>query len=63
MVISTLLILYMIDNLLNAMINPIFMVAGGGLAATAIKGVKVENGYSEEKSLPLYEFTYKTRFI
>ncbi|MBF0119513.1 MAG: O-antigen ligase domain-containing protein [Desulfobacterales bacterium] len=30
-VLSVLLILYMIDNLLNAMINPIFTVAAGGL--------------------------------
>ena len=29
---GVLLILYMIDNLLNAMINPVFMVAAGGLA-------------------------------
>jgi len=63
MAISTLLILYMIDNLLNAMVNPIFMVAGGGLAAIAIRGVKVENEDFEEESLPLYEFSYRTRFI
>jgi hypothetical protein len=31
-VLAVLLGLYMIDNLLNAMINPIFMVAAGGLA-------------------------------
>jgi hypothetical protein len=31
-VLAVLLVIYMIDNLLNAMINPIFMVAAGGLA-------------------------------
>jgi len=31
-VLAVLLVIYMIDNLLNAMINPVFMVAAGGLA-------------------------------
>lgn len=61
--ISALLILYMIDNLLNAMVNPIFMVAAGGLSATAIKAVKIENENDEKESVLLYEFGYKTRFI
>ena len=41
---AILLGLYMLDNLLNAMINPIFMVAAGGI--TGLVGTPMdESGY------------------
>jgi hypothetical protein len=46
-VLSILLVLYMIDCLLNAMVNPIFTVAAGGLT-----GLKKERGYSEAINTP-----------
>ncbi len=41
MVLATLMGLYMIDNLLNAMINPIFMVVAGGL--TGLQKENIQN--------------------
>lgn len=58
---AVLLILYMVDNLLNAMINPIFMLAAGGLA-----GLDGQEQYATEEVpdyLPAPHAAYKPRFI
>jgi len=52
-VLCVLLGLYMVDNLLNAMINPIFMVASGGITGLLPKvfeeeaTVEMDEDYSE----------------
>ncbi len=58
---AVLLILYMIDNLLNAMINPIFMVAAGGLAGLEAQ----EQHAAETLGEPVTEqlAVCKTRYI
>jgi hypothetical protein len=34
---ATVLILYMFDHVVNAMLNPVFMLAAGGLAGAAAR--------------------------
>lgn len=60
-VLAVLLMLYMIDNLLNAMINPIFMVAAGGLAGLQAQ----EQEAAEGLDAPAMELlpACKTRYI
>jgi hypothetical protein len=56
--IQTIMILYMVDNLLNAMTNPIFILACGGVAGTAINQnrkyqPKPQLSYLQTKSINL----------
>jgi hypothetical protein len=60
---SMLVCLYMIDNLLNSMINPIYMVAAGGI-------ISLEREFLDEKDtvklinkIPWIRTQYKPRFI
>ena len=56
-----LLSLYMIDNLLNSMINPIFMLFNGGICALLARGVP---DFSAIEFLPLLEKpTWKTGYL
>ncbi|MBN1472912.1 MAG: hypothetical protein JW925_14150 [Syntrophaceae bacterium] len=62
-VLSILLGLYMVDNLLNAMINPVFTVIAGGL--TGIKkeqDAKYETNTSSEEA-PIIRIYKQTRFL
>lgn len=60
-VLAVLLIIYMIDNLLNAMINPIFMVAAGGLAGLE----PVKQFAAEALGMPVTQqlAAFRTRYI
>ena len=60
-VLAVLLVMYMIDNLLNAMINPIFMVAAGGLAGLE----PIRQTVAEALGAPVTEqlAAYRTRYI
>ena len=60
-VLAVLLVIYMIDNLLNAMINPIFIVAAGGLAGLE----PVRQLAAEPLDVPAIELlpAYRTRYI
>lgn len=49
-VMAVFLALYMIDSLLNAMINPVYMLFSGGLTGMLLKG---ERAWSGEPELPL----------
>jgi hypothetical protein len=50
-VMAVLLVLYMIDNLLNGMVNPIFMLFNGGLCGLLSQGVPVEDEVDGEAAL------------
>lgn len=58
---AMLLTLYMIDNLLNGMINPIFMLFNGGVCGLLSRGVPVEEGESLNPAAMLT--SVKTRFL
>jgi hypothetical protein len=60
-VLAVLLVIYMIDNLLNAMINPIFMVAAGGLAGLEALRQEAEEPYVAATAAQVLQPT--TRYI
>jgi len=60
-VMAVLLVLYMIDNLLNGMINPIFMLFNGGLCGLLSQGVPVDDEEGEEATV--IERFFKTRYL
>ncbi|MGD9973166.1 MAG: hypothetical protein AB7S77_08915 [Desulfatirhabdiaceae bacterium] len=59
---AMLLILYMIDSLLNAMVNPIFMLAAGGLMGLKTTLVESDTALSAGETLPVY-MPHGTRFL
>ncbi len=64
-VLSVLLALYMVDNLLNAMINPIFLILAGGISglpplAVALRETSPE---LEEENLSSLKPAYAPRFL
>ena len=63
-VFAILLTVYMIDNLLNAMVNPIFMLFNGGLCGLLIKDQRSLEG-ENEAAFPVAEpnQSLQTRFI
>lgn len=58
---AILLTLYMIDNLLNGMINPIFMLFNGGLCGALSQGVPVEENEQLNTNNVIIDAT--TRFL
>ncbi len=60
-VMAVLLALYMVDNLLNGMVNPIFMLFNGGICGLLSKGVPVAENQSEV-SIDLAKYL-KTRYL
>ena len=64
-VMAIFLALTMIDNLLNAMVNPIYMLFGGGLTGMVLKNTLLLDDGSETKELKQTEGTNApvTRFI
>lgn len=60
---SVLLLLYMIDNLLNAMVNPIFMVAAGGIICMGRELLGNKETIKIINQEPWIGPQYKTRFI
>jgi hypothetical protein len=62
-VLAILLGLYMIDNLLNAMPNPIFIVAAGGINSLAINSKLIKEGVMEKISLSNRNLTFQPRFL
>lgn len=60
-VMSVLLALYMIDSLLNGMVNPIFMLYNGGLCGLLAKGAPEFSG-SSILSMPTLSY-WKTRYL
>jgi hypothetical protein len=62
-VFATMLTLYMIDNLLNAMVNPIFMLFAGGINTMLTQGVQdIESGELDLEEEDMEE-TFGTRLI
>lgn len=59
---SMLLLLYMIDNLLNGMVNPVFMLFNGGICGLLAKG-EPSAVTTEEGSLEDVDWHWKTEFI
>lgn len=63
-VMAVFLALYMIDSLLNAMINPVYMLFAGGLAGMLLKG---QHAWTGETDLPVSiqtgQIMPKTRFL
>lgn len=47
------IVLYMLDCVLNAMVNPIFMLAGGGLAGVAVQPMRVTKAQMQPVVRPL----------
>lgn len=62
-VLSVLLGLYMIDNLLNAMINPIFMVAAGGITGLTQESLEVDENVEEPLDESWMKPLYEPRFL
>jgi hypothetical protein len=63
-VMTVFLAIYMIDSLLNAMINPVYMVFGGGVASALLIGEKAFNLNAGDVSIGAPQIVRpKTRFL
>lgn len=62
-VLSVLLGLYMVDNLLNAMINPVFMLAAGGIAGLTQLSAPVGEPLPAAGKTPAARLAYAPRFL
>jgi len=58
---ATILTLYMIDNLLNGMVNPIFMLFNGGMCGLLSQGVPLEE--EEQENQIIAQIPVKTRYL
>jgi hypothetical protein len=62
-ILSVLLGLYMIDSLLNAMINPIFMVASGGITGLAKESLEEKVDQKTPVIVAIDKMIYQPRFL
>ncbi len=62
-ILSVLLGLYMIDSLLNAMVNPIFMVAAGGITGLARESIEIKDHQEITLIETAGKMIYQPRFL
>jgi hypothetical protein len=60
---SVIVAIYMVDNLLNAMINPIFLVIAGGISGLAPFAFALRRPVREKDGGAVLEPAYAPRFL
>jgi hypothetical protein len=60
---AVMLLLYMVDNLLNAMTNPMFMLVAGGIAGLTLESLDGDGVYHETSQAPPSDDVPPTRFL